>query len=145
MGFSFTKKNSQLLNPLSKNWHQLHLDFSTSAGKIADRLARIMGSWGFIFWQTIFVILWLGANLYGLTHEWDPYPFVLLNLVFAVQAAYAAPIIMMTQNRQSDRDRIQAEADYKTNRAAKKEIDELQEMIKGLEKKLDKVLAKGKK
>jgi uncharacterized membrane protein len=74
--------------------------------------------------------------------HWDPYPYILLNLVFSTQAAYAAPIIMMSQNRQSERDRTQAEADYKTNLEAKKEIEELLEKLNTIEiEKLDKILA----
>ena len=73
--------------------------------------------------------------------HWDPYPFILLNLLFSTQAAYAAPIIMMSQNRQNDRDRIQAAADYKTNIEAKIEIEALQKQLSKIEiEKLDKIL-----
>jgi uncharacterized membrane protein len=73
--------------------------------------------------------------------HWDVYPFILLNLIFSTQAAYAAPIIMMSQNRQSQRDRIQAQEDYKTNVEAKKEIESLQLQLSNLEiKKLDKII-----
>ena len=74
-------------------------------------------------------------------YHWDVYPFILLNLLFSTQAAYAAPIIMMSQNRQSDRDRMHAEADYKTNLDAKHEIEALSIMLKTLEvEKLDKII-----
>ena len=74
-------------------------------------------------------------------YHWDVYPFILLNLVFSTQAAYAAPIIMMSQNRQSERDRMHAEADYKTNLDAKLEIEALSIMLKTLEvEKLDKII-----
>ena len=74
-------------------------------------------------------------------HQWDSYPFILLNLVFSTQAAYAAPIIMMAQNRAGDRDRAQAEADFRTNREAKKEIEELQIRLNNIEiDKLDKII-----
>jgi len=73
--------------------------------------------------------------------HWDVYPFILLNLLFSTQAAYAAPIIMMSQNRQSERDRMHAEADYKTNLDAKLEIEALSIMLKTLEvEKLDKII-----
>ncbi len=67
----------------------------------------------------------MALNILGVINHWDPYPFILLNLLFSTQAAYAAPIIMMSQNRQSDRDRTQALADYQTNVEAKQEIEAL--------------------
>ena len=73
-----------------------------------------MGSWSFIIIQTFLVAIWMALNLVGYVYHWDVYPFILLNLVFSTQAAYAAPIIMMAQNRQNDRDRVQAKADYQT-------------------------------
>ena len=75
------------------------------------------------------------ANIYGAWQHWDPYPFILLNLLFSVQAAYTAPIIMMAQNRQSERDRVHAEADFKVNREAKQEIEDLQLMLSRIEQK----------
>jgi uncharacterized membrane protein len=99
----------------NKNWHQKHSDQLTFGQKIADRVATGMGSWTFIIIQTIAVMCWITLNIIALVAHWDPYPFILLNLLFSVQAAYAAPIIMMAQNRQAERDRIQAEADYETN------------------------------
>ncbi len=73
--------------------------------------------------------------------HWDPYPYILLNLVFSTQAAYAAPIIMMAQNRQNERDRIQANSDFKTNVEAKKEIEELLARLNAIEvDKLDKII-----
>ncbi len=85
-----------------------------------------MGSWTFIIVQTILVLVWIVFNLTAYISKWDPYPFILLNLLFSVQAAYAAPVIMMSQNRQNERDRAQALADYETNVRAKEEIEELQ-------------------
>ena len=80
-------------------------------------------------------------NVVGFLRHWDAYPFILLNLIFSTQAAYAAPIIMMSQNRQSQRDRIQAQEDYQTNIEAKKEIEALQLQIEKLEiQKLDKII-----
>ena len=74
-------------------------------------------------------------------YHWDAYPFILLNLLFSTQAAYAAPIIMMSQNRQNDRDRLHAEEDYKTNVDAKREIEALSIILKSLEvEKLDKII-----
>ncbi len=124
-----------------KTWHEKHRETLTIGQKIADAVANGMGSWGFIISQTLFVILWMGLNLYGYTHHWDPYPFILLNLLFSTQAAYAAPIIMMAQNRQNERDRAQALEDFQTNLEAKKEIEALQVRLNSIEvEKLDKIL-----
>src|SRR5262249_37403342 len=110
--------------------------------RLADSVANGMGSWRFIIWQTAIVAVWMILNAIALIKHWDEYPFVLLNLVFSTQAAYAAPIIMMAQNRASDRDRAQADADYKTNKEAKIEIEELQKRLNAIEiDKLDKILA----
>lgn len=123
------------------NWHQTHKQKSTVSERLADTVAEGMGSWGFIIVQSLFVVVWAGLNVVGFLQHWDPYPFILLNLLFSTQAAYAAPIIMMAQNRQADRDRHHAEADYETNRQAKEEIEELQKSLSRIEiEKLDKIL-----
>jgi uncharacterized membrane protein len=125
-----------------KNWHEKHIETLGFGSRLADSVARGMGSWKFIILQTILVILWMGLNLVGFIYHWDVYPFILLNLLFSTQAAYAAPIIMMSQNRQSERDRLQAQADYQTNIDAKQEIEALTIMLNRLEvEKLDKIIA----
>jgi uncharacterized membrane protein len=125
-----------------KTWHDMHKESLAFGQRLADQVANGMGSWRFIIWQTIIVILWMTLNVMAIVGHWDPYPYILLNLVFSTQAAYAAPIIMMAQNRQSERDRAQADADYKTNCEAKKEIEELLEKLNSIEiDKLDKILA----
>jgi len=125
-----------------KNWHEKHIETLGFGSRLADSVARGMGSWKFIIFQTILVILWMGLNLVGFFYHWDVYPFILLNLLFSTQAAYAAPIIMMSQNRQSERDRLQAQADYQTNIEAKQEIEALTIMLNRLEvEKLDKIIA----
>jgi len=124
-----------------KDWHQRHHETLKFGDHLADSVAKGMGSWRFIIIQTILVILWMGLNLVGYFFHWDVYPFILLNLVFSTQAAYAAPIIMMAQNRQNDRDRMQAQADYQTNIDAKLEIEALAIKLKSLEvDKLDKII-----
>ena len=123
------------------NWHAKHTASLTLGGRIADIVAKGMGSWKFIIIQTIIVIVWMALNLVGFFYHWDVYPFILLNLLFSTQAAYAAPIIMMSQNRQNERDRMHAEEDYKTNVDAKKEIESLQIILKTIEvEKLDKII-----
>ncbi len=125
-----------------KTWHEKHFEALGFGSRLADTVAKGMGSWKFIIIQTLFVILWMGLNLVGYIYHWDAYPFILLNLVFSTQAAYAAPIIMMSQNRQSERDRVQAQADYQTNIDAKQEIEALTMILNKLDvDKLDKIIA----
>ena len=124
-----------------KNWHKEHTDTLTTGGRIADKVASMMGSWAFIIAMSIFIFLWICLNLIAFFKGWDPYPFILLNLLFSTQAAYAAPVIMMSQNRAADRDRLQAQADYDTNTEAKKEIEALQVNLARIEnEKLDKII-----
>jgi len=123
------------------NWHDQHIESYTFSQKLADAVANGMGSWTFIIIQSVFVLIWMGLNVVGFMQHWDPYPFILLNLLFSTQAAYAAPIIMMAQNRQNDRDRAHAMADYQTNIEAKIEIEALQVKLNSIEvDKLDKII-----
>ena len=125
----------------NKTWHDEHKESFSYGQRLADKVANGMGSWTFIISQTIFVILWMALNIVGLIYHWDVYPFILLNLLFSTQAAYAAPIIMMSQNRQNERDRFQAMKDYQTNTEAKKEIEALQIKLNSIEiDKLDKII-----
>lgn len=125
-----------------KNWHQEHSENLSFGSRLADKVATGMGSWRFIIIQTVIVFIWMALNVVALINHWDPYPFILLNLLFSTQAAYAAPIIMMSQNRQSERDRIQAQRDYQTNIDAKLEIEELTKKLNDIEvNKLDKIIA----
>ena len=124
-----------------KTWHEKHHASLNFGGRVADAFASGMGSWKFIIIQTALVIIWMGINLVGFMYHWDVYPFILLNLLFSTQAAYAAPIIMMSQNRQNGRDRLHAEQDYRTNKDAKQEIEALAIMLKTIEvDKLDKII-----
>jgi uncharacterized membrane protein len=125
-----------------KNWYQRHIDSMNFGQRLADSVASGMGSWRFIIIQTLIVALWMALNVVAFVAHWDPYPYILLNLLFSTQAAYAAPIIMMAQNRQNERDRAQANEDFRTNVEAKKEIEELQLRLNAIEvDKLDKILA----
>ena len=124
-----------------KTWHEKYHEKLSFGDRVADIVAKGMGSWKFIIIQTILVVLWMLLNLIGFIYHWDVYPFILLNLLFSTQAAYAAPIIMMSQNRQNLRDRLQAEEDFKTNKDAKIEIEELALLLKSIEvDKLDKII-----
>ncbi|NMO88802.1 DUF1003 domain-containing protein [Actinomycetospora sp. TBRC 11914] len=91
---------------------RLRVDLDTEAfGRLSERLARFLGTGTYLFWQTVFVIVWIALNLIGILGQWDPYPFILLNLAFSTQAAYAAPLILLAQNRQDDRDRVALDED----------------------------------
>jgi uncharacterized membrane protein len=82
-----------------------------AVGRFAEAIARFLGTGRFLAVQTIVVIVWISLNVFAVRLRWDPYPFILLNLAFSTQAAYAAPLILLAQNRQADRDRVQAEED----------------------------------
>ena len=82
-----------------------------AVGRFAEGIARFLGTGRFLAVQTIIVVVWITLNVAAVRLRWDPYPFILLNLAFSTQAAYAAPLILLAQNRQADRDRVQAEED----------------------------------
>ena len=107
----------------------------TLGQRIADQVAATMGSWPFIIGQTTILVVWIILNVTAFVQRWDPYPFILLNLALSFQAAYAAPFIMMSQNRQQDIDRRQAENDYKINIKAELEIELLHQKIDALREK----------
>ena len=107
----------------------------TVGQRAADRIAKFAGSWAFIFSFTAVLILWMVGNVLLAKRAFDPYPFILLNLVLSCVAAIQAPLIMMSQNRQEEKDRRRAENDYKVN--LKTEI-----MIEDLHDKMNKIIAK---
>ncbi|WMT76895.1 DUF1003 domain-containing protein [Bradyrhizobium sp. Ash2021] len=103
---------------------------SLSVGqRVADKVAGVMGSWKFIIVQTVLLVAWVSINFVAAARSWDPFPFILLNLALSVQAGYAAPILMMSQNRQQDIDRRAADNDYRVNVKAELEIELLHEKI----------------
>lgn len=101
----------------------------TVGQKIADWVAATMGSWNFIIIQSALLAVWIFLNVTAFIQRWDPYPFILLNLALSFQAAYAAPFIMMAQNRQQDIDRKEAEHDYQVNIKAELEIELLHQKL----------------
>jgi uncharacterized membrane protein len=101
----------------------------TRSDQAADGFARVVGSWRFIGIQTVVLAVWVALNVMAAVHHWDPYPFILLNLVLSFQAAYAAPIIMMSQNRASELDRMVARADYAVNQHAELEVEEVLSLL----------------
>ena len=104
----------------------------TRGAVLADWVAETVGSWRFIMIQSVALAIWITLNLIAAINHWDPYPFILLNLVLSFQAAYAAPIIMMSQNRLSEIDRRHAEHDYRINVKAELEIELLHNKIDAL-------------
>jgi uncharacterized membrane protein len=104
----------------------------TLGQRISDRVAEMMGSWRFIIVQSTLLAVWVVLNISAYIHHWDPYPFILLNLALSFQAAYAAPIIMMSQNRQSEKDRLQSKNDYEVDMKAEMEIMQLHEKFNEL-------------
>jgi uncharacterized membrane protein len=99
---------------------------------LADRVAEIIGSWRFIIIQSMLLAVWITLNITAYIYRWDPYPFILLNLALSFQAAYSAPIIMMSQNRQSEKDHLQTKNDYEVNLKAELEIMQLHEKFNEL-------------
>lgn len=97
--------------------------------KIADNVVATMGSWRFIISQALIMVIWITLNLVGWFYHWDLYPFVLLNLVMSAQAAFATPLIMMSQNRQASKDRLTADNDYKTDVKGEIEICNIMEHL----------------
>lgn len=101
----------------------------TTGQRLADGVAATIGSWRFIAIQSTAIVVWMVGNVMSKGGAWDPYPFILLNLLLSFQAAYTAPAIMMSQNRQSELDRRHAETDYEVNVKAELEIELLHEKI----------------
>ncbi len=104
------KRREDLTTPRSGRRIDVQYD-SDAFGRLSEAVARYFGTARFLAIQTVIVILWIAANVAVVTLQWDPYPFILLNLMFSTQAAYAAPLILLAQNRQEARDRRQAEVD----------------------------------
>ncbi len=101
----------------------------TFGQKLADRIASFGGSWTFIILFFIVLFTWIGTNVFLLTFPFDPYPFILLNLILSCIAALQAPVIMMSQNRQEEKDRIRSKSDYKINLKSELEIRMLHEKV----------------
>jgi uncharacterized membrane protein len=124
-----------------KNFDNMRKPYSsakTFGQKAADMLTEYMGSWIFMFVFLISLVVWVSLNVYGWIQQWDPYPFILLNLFLSMLAAIQAPIILMSQNRQTEKDRIRAEYDYSVNRKAEREIKEIQKQLDRIERKMKK-------
>ena len=132
---SAVQRMHKLMGGTDEEWatvNALHDDSMTLGQRVADTVARNFGSWRFILIQSSLLACWLFANVYLVFHNyeangfnfkaWDPYPFILLNLMLSFQAAYNAPFILMSQKRQADKDRIAAEHDFHINISAEARV-----------------------
>lgn len=118
--------------PLTENVNQVYREQATFGQRFADSLALIVGSWTFIISFLIFLFAWMALNTYVLSRmgpEFDPYPYILLNLVLSTLASLQAPVIMMSQNRQSEKDRISAANAYEVNLKTELSIQQLHEKV----------------
>jgi uncharacterized membrane protein len=121
MKITFPEPYQHLHKPI-RNINDI-IDERRTPGQIAsDFVTKLIGSWKFLITQSIFIVIWLLLNVVVLIYHWDPYPFILMNLLLSLQAAYATPIIMMSQNRQEERDRIDAHNDYEINQKVEEEV-----------------------
>jgi uncharacterized membrane protein len=117
---SKTTAPRRLYTPRSSRGFSLQVD-PEAVGKITESIARFFGTGRYLLLQTIMVLAWISVNLFAVRWRWDPYPFILLNLAFSTQAAYAAPLILLAQNRQENRDRVTLKEDRR--RAAQTKAD----------------------
>lgn len=133
-----------LLNrQVSENLNYSHQETATKGEKIADRLADVAGSWSFILGFCTVLILWILINTVVFTvHAFDPYPFILLNLILSCVAAIQAPVIMMSQNRQEKKDRLRAENDYRVNLKSELIVEDLHAKMDRLIEQQDKICAR---
>jgi len=109
----------------------VHHDEATFGERLADRIAAGIGSWTFLIVQTCAVTLWVTINIIGMVRRWDPFPFILLNLLFSVQAAYTGPVLLLAGNRQSQKDRLTLEH---AAAEAEKADDQNVQILKAIEK-----------
>jgi Predicted membrane protein len=133
LGGRLRESDAVLRRMASRNVNEVEEEQMTLGQRVADRVADTIGSWPFIIIQTIILTIWIILNWIGWVRRWDPYPFILLNLMLSFQAAYSGPVIMMSQNRQSDKDRLAAEIDHQVNTKAELEINNLIRRLDELE------------
>ncbi|GAY16148.1 DUF1003 domain-containing protein [Mycobacterium sp. shizuoka-1] len=112
----------RLDTPRTSRRPSFNLD-TEAVGKFSESIARFLGTGRYLAWQTIIVIVWIALNLFAVRWQWDPYPFILLNLAFSTQAAYAAPLILLAQNRQENRDRVSLEEDRRRSEQTKADTE----------------------
>ena len=124
-------RHQDLSTPRQSRRLGVHYD-PEAFGQFSEAIARFLGTARFLVLQTIIVAIWMAMNILFVTLRWDPYPFILLNLAFSTQAAYAAPLILLAQNRQEARDREQQEADRRLNARTQADTEFLAREIAGV-------------
>jgi CRP/FNR family cyclic AMP-dependent transcriptional regulator len=134
LGHRLYRTDALLRKSVSRNVNEVIEEQLTLGQRIADGFAAMMGSWPFIIIQSMLLLLWVGLNITAWVNAWDPYPFILLNLALSFQAAYAAPIIMMSQNRASDKDRLAAEIDHQVNVKAELKVSLIMSRLDDIER-----------
>ena len=121
---SETSARQRLYTPRATRGFGLHVDVE-AVGAFSESIARFLGTGRYLAIQTIVVVVWIALNIGVFTFQWDPYPFILLNLAFSTQAAYAAPLILLAQNRQENRDRVALEEDRRRAEQTKADTEYL--------------------
>jgi uncharacterized membrane protein len=113
----------------------------TISQRASDGLSGFMGSWSFLLVFLVFIVLWMAFNVVAWIGKWDPYPFILLNLALSCLSALQAPIILMSQNRQTERDRVQAKYDYAVNRKTEREVEAMRKDLASIKRVLTEIRA----
>ena len=136
LGKRLYRTDAMLRKSISRNVNEVFESNLSFGARIADGFAAMMGSWPFIIVQSVLLLIWVALNLTAWVNQWDPYPFILLNLALSFQAAYAAPIIMMSQNRAADKDRLAAEIDHEVNVKAEVKVGHVMSRLDDIEKEM---------
>jgi uncharacterized membrane protein len=138
MSFRFPEPFRHEHGPI-KNVNDIIAGQATLGQRAADRVAALVGSWRFIIVQSGLLILWVILNITAWWRHWDPYPFILMNLFLSLQAAYTAPVLMMSQNRLAERDRLEAHNDYILNQKAEHEVHAILEHLAAQDRALEQI------
>jgi len=137
LGGRLHENDTILRRMASRNVNEIVEEQMTLSERVADKVADIIGSWRFIIIQSVLIVIWITLNVVAWIEHWDPYPFILMNVMLSFQAAYSGPVIMMSQNRQSAKDRLAAEVDHQVNMKAELEIGLLMRRMDELEKNIE--------
>jgi uncharacterized membrane protein len=135
-------------HPPVVNSQTMDLDKQRLGQKVADKVASVVGGWPFIIFQSCMLVCWIAFNIYVVKryHDdkagFDPYPFILLNLMLSFQAAYTGPIVMMSQNRQNEKDRFAAQCDFDCNKTAEEEVRVIMEHLVYQDQMLNDIMAR---
>lgn len=121
------RTSGEIVKEIEKRYPIKHR--TTLGQRYADRMTTLIGSWTFIFIVVTYIIIWMALNLWLIAVHWDPYPFIVLNLTLSCLAALQAPVILMSQNRQTERDRIGQARDYMVDRESEKRLETIQREI----------------